>query len=160
GYATSSHGQEATVKYLRENPHRLHLGKIGFNIHTRAGRLATPADLRDIRQELHLWAGFLESKFRIDDNAADVRTCCHPTRDAIAVDLYGPLLLNNFVSIVLRFPGASPSVPAADWDHPDRHQTIQLHADARSARFERRLDDDRYAVSLAWSDGTLQRRGE
>src|SRR5439155_4986835 len=63
-------------------------------------------------------------------------------------------------SVILRFPAPSPAVPAADWDHPDRHRTIQLHADARSARFERRLDDDRYIVSLAWSDGTLQRRGE
>src|SRR5439155_9664885 len=160
GYATDSRGQEATFKYLRENPHRVDLGRIGFSLHTRDGRLAAPADLRDVRQELHLFAGFLETHFRIDDNVADVRTCCHPTRDAIAVDLYGPLLHNNFVSIVLRFPGPSPAVAAAEWDHPVRHATVPMQSDARSARFERRLHDDHYYVSLAWSDGTLQRRND
>src|SRR5204862_6233054 len=97
GYATGREPKE-TVEYLRTNPHRLHLGRIGFSTHTRDGRIATADDLRDVRQELHLFVGMLLSKFRIDDNAAEVRTCAHPGRDAIAVDVRGSLLERNFVA--------------------------------------------------------------
>jgi hypothetical protein len=50
GYATGREPKE-TVEYLRTNPHRLHLGRIGFSIHTRDGRLAKAEDLHDVRQE-------------------------------------------------------------------------------------------------------------
>jgi hypothetical protein len=158
GYATGRNPKQ-TVEYLRTNPHRLHLGRIGFSIHTREGRIARADDLRDVRQELDLFTGTISSRFRIDDNGADVRTCAHPTRDAIAVDLRGPLLERNFVSVLLKFPGPSPSVPAADWDHPEKHSTnLHSHRPRLCAALGRKLDDDRNTETLQWSDGTLQSR--
>jgi protein-glucosylgalactosylhydroxylysine glucosidase len=159
-YATDKSGQEAEYNYLRESPQRLHLGQIGFSIHTRDGRLANPSDLKPIRQELDLWTGAIESQFSVDNAAAIVTTCCHPARDAIFVDVSGRLLSGGWMSVVFRFPGPSSSVSAADWDHSERHTTTPVRSDKNSVVLGRKLDGDGYFVNLAWSDGTLQRRGD
>ena len=49
GYASSSEGQVPLFNWLRENPHRLHLGKIGFLIEK-------PGDVTAARQTLDLCA--------------------------------------------------------------------------------------------------------
>jgi hypothetical protein len=49
GYHTSSEGQTELFNWLRENPHRLHLGRIGLNLST--GDVgAGMRDVSDIRQ--------------------------------------------------------------------------------------------------------------
>ena len=50
GYASSSEGQVPLFNWLRENPHRLHLGKIGFLIEK-------PGDVTAARQTLPSAAG-------------------------------------------------------------------------------------------------------
>jgi hypothetical protein len=75
-------------------------------------------------------------------------------------DVRGSLLERNFVAVRIKFPGASPSVAAADWEHPQKHSTSSIRADRALVQLERKLDDDRYVVTLQWSDGTLQRRSE
>ncbi len=54
------------IEWLRANPHRLHLGRVGFRLTKSNGEPATPADLTDIRQTLRLWDGVLVSHFRFD----------------------------------------------------------------------------------------------
>ena len=56
GYPTSCAGQTELFNWLRENPHRLHLGRIGFAI-------GKPEEVRGIRQALDLWTGILHSEF-------------------------------------------------------------------------------------------------
>src|SRR3954471_21420837 len=55
-YATSSTGQKELFNWLRENPHRLHLGRIGFD-------LKNPDEIKNIEQTLDLWSGTITSKF-------------------------------------------------------------------------------------------------
>ncbi len=45
-YRTSAEGQNELYTWLRENPHRLHLGQIGFRLMTASQREAEVADLR------------------------------------------------------------------------------------------------------------------
>ena len=45
------------IKWLRANPHRLHLGQIGFVLKHADGSLAKTNDLTDIEQKLDLWNG-------------------------------------------------------------------------------------------------------
>jgi len=61
GYTTSSEGQTELFNWLRENPHRLHLGQIGLN----HAKEIEPADITQINQELDLWRGILTSKFKL-----------------------------------------------------------------------------------------------
>src|SRR5260370_687626 len=82
GYPTASGGQKPLFDWLRENPHRLHLGRIGFAI----DKLE---DVRFIQQTIDLWSGTLASEFEWRGQKFTVETCCHPTEDMIAVTVRG-----------------------------------------------------------------------
>ncbi len=153
GYPTRAQGQEAVYGWLRENPHRLHLGRIGWILTTASGRRATLEDITGIDQTLDLWSGTLTSRFRFDGAPVVVRTCVHPTIDAVAVQAQSPLFADGRAAILLAFPYGSPQMAAADWDHPARHQTAVDRPTAERARFLRRLDADTYEMAAMWSEG-------
>ena len=108
GYPTSSDGQKQLFDWLRENPHRLHLGRIGFAIDK-------PEDVHFIQQTLDLWSGILHSEFEWRGQKITVETCCHPTEDIIAVRVQGR------IPVVFEFPYGSGAMNAADWTHPEKH---------------------------------------
>ena len=149
------------VEWLRRNPHRLHLGRIGFLLRLKDGREATAEDVKDVEQRLELWDGTLLTRFRLDGEEVMVETLCHPTRDAIGVRVVSPLVGRGQIGIRLRFPYGSGEKTAADWTRPQAHQTKLVRSTSRNALFERELDHDRYRVSLAWSvEGRLKRSAE
>ncbi|MEO8028629.1 MAG: hypothetical protein ABI823_19260 [Bryobacteraceae bacterium] len=74
GYPVSARGQEEAYKWLRENPHRLHLGRIGLRISMPFGARARADQVEDIHQTLDLWNGILRSRFRIGGAAVAVET--------------------------------------------------------------------------------------
>ncbi len=137
GYPTSADGQKQLFDWLRENPHRLHLGRIGFAIEK-------IADVRFIRQTLDLWTGRLHSEFECRGEKIVTETCCHPTEDLIAVTVQGS------VPVVFEFPYASPAMNAADWTRPERHSTILRETTPNRIDLERRLDDTTYTVAINW----------
>jgi protein-glucosylgalactosylhydroxylysine glucosidase len=144
GYPTSSTGQKELYDWLRENPHRLHLGKIGF---------AIDGPVSGIRQTLDLWTGVLHSEFQYQGRTVVVETCCHPTLDAVAVTVRGAL------PVAFDFPYGSGAMNAADWSHPERHRST-LTPGMQRADIARQLDQDRYSVSIAWeSAAEMQRQG-
>ncbi len=59
-YATDRTGQEPTFNWLRENPHRMHLGRIGLELPLR------DIEIDNIEQTLDLWTGLLTSRFTVD----------------------------------------------------------------------------------------------
>ncbi|MCL6543626.1 MAG: glycoside hydrolase family 65 [Bryobacteraceae bacterium] len=158
GYATSPAGQVELFNWLRENPHRLHLGRIGLRIRKGDGSAATPADLRSIRQTLDLWSGLLTSRFEVDGEAVEVVTCCHPARDELAVTIRSALLKDGRLAVALEFPYGSPQMNAADWRSEERHRTAVVQESAGRLRLLRELDTDRYWVQLGWRAGSAARR--
>jgi Trehalose and maltose hydrolases (possible phosphorylases) len=162
GYITDRAGQEALFDWLRQNPHRLHLGRIGLLLLRRSadGALATPDDLTDLRQTFDLWTGVLHSRFRLAGQPVAVTTCCHPDQDLLAVRIESPLLVSGQVGVVLAFPYGSPGMDMADWDAHERHATDCVQPHLARADFARALDTDHYHVALAWTgDADLTRRG-
>ena len=141
GYATSAKGQEKLYSWLRETPHRFSLGKISL---WTDGKPVTPQDITQVRQELDLWRGLVTSRYALDGMPMEVETCCHPTRDLIAVRFSRP------ASVAIAFPYGSPGPSGADWQQPAAHQTKTTQVPGR-ANFARQLDGDSYAVSLAWT---------
>ncbi len=150
GYATKAEGQRDLFQFLRENPHRLHLGQIGFLLRRSDGAEAIPEDLRDIRQQLDLWRGVLRSRFVFEGVAVDVDTACHPTLDCLAVRVRSAHLESGAAAIRLRFPYGSPNITAADWGGPERHSTELSGVTRHGLQIARRLDGDRYHVALRW----------
>lgn len=148
-----SGGYSAAANWLRANPHRLDLGRIGLHIVKSDGSAATIGDLAETRQNLDLWAGLLSSRFKVQSEPVNVSTVCHPDRDLLAVRIESPLLESGRLSIRLKFPyGAADWGKAADWSLPDRHTTTCRIVD-RQADLTRTLDADRYYVRTAWSQG-------
>jgi hypothetical protein len=148
GYATSSDGQKPLFDWLRENPHRLHLGRIGFAIDK-------PEDVRFIQQTLDLWTGTLHSEFEWRGQKIAVETCCHPAADIVGVRVRGR------IPVVFEFPYGSSAMNAADWSHPEKHATRQLEANPNFLSLDRRLDSDSYNVHIAWPgvDAGIQQEG-
>ncbi|HXR47345.1 MAG TPA: twin-arginine translocation signal domain-containing protein [Candidatus Limnocylindrales bacterium] len=161
GYATDSTGQELLFNWLRENPHRFHLGQIGFALKKSDGSPAVPGDLKNIHQTLDLWNGLLESYFEFEGRPVQVQTCCHPELDLIAAHIESPLLADGRLLVRLAFPCASPAMSMADWGHPERHTTTLSRPAKNCADFARNLDATEYTVRLQWNDDAeLARRGE
>jgi len=161
GYATDPTGQEALFNWLRENPHRFHLGQIGFELKKSDGAPAVSRDLKNIRQTLDLWNGLLNSHFEFEGQPVHVQTCCHPELDLIVVHIESPLLADGRLPVRLAFPYASPGMSMADWDHPERHTTILSRQARNRADFARKLDATEHVVSLQWNGGAeLARQAE
>ncbi len=148
------------IAWLRANPHRLHLGRIGFRLTTRDGAAAASSDLSDIAQTLDLWNGVISSRFRFDDQPVAVETMSHPTLDAVVVRVRSPLVRAGRLAIEFSFPYGTGQATAADWTQPEAHRTILTRPSSNEAQFERRLDADTYYAAAAWSPaGTLAATG-
>ncbi len=156
-YASDEHGgpgYSPAGRWLRANPHRLHLGQIGCRILKSDGKAARLEDLDKTRQVLDLWNGLLSSRFEVEGLPVSVKTVCHPERDMLAVRVESPLMRTGRLLVVCRFPYASTGWrEAADWSQPDRHVT-RARINGHEALFTRMLDADRYHVRLAGSAGT------
>ena len=104
-YADVPHNQQTPeIKWLRANPHRLHLGQIGFVLRHADGSLAQTNDLTDIEQTLDLWNGEIVSHFKFDGQPVEVETVCDPKLDGIAVRVESPLLKQGRLAIQIHFP--------------------------------------------------------
>ena len=139
------------IEWLRANPHRLHLGRIGFRLTLGDGRPATRDDLTDVEQVLDLWNGVLRSRFRLEGQEVAVETLCHPRLDLVAVRVVSPLVRRGRIAVRLRFPYGTGRASAADWTRPEAHETALVRSTPQGADLARRLDDDRYHVRLAWA---------
>jgi hypothetical protein len=140
------------VQWLRGNPHRLHLGRIGFDLEKADGSPAAPADLTQIEQTLDLWNGILRSHFVLEGKPVDVETAVDDL-GKVAVRVRSPLVRAGRLAIELRFPYGTGAMPSADWTKPEAHRTTLMRLGPQRARMLRRLDQDRYAVQVEWSKG-------
>jgi hypothetical protein len=141
------------ITWLRENPHRLHLGQIGFVLKHADGSPARTNDLTDISQTLDLWNGEITSHFKFDGQPVDVETVCDPKLDAIAVRVNSPLLKSPRLAIQIHFPYGTGDTTTADWSKPDAHETILVQPQPDEAEFHRKLDNDEYVAAANWTKG-------
>jgi len=163
GYPTSASGQEETYHRLRQNPHRLNLGAIGFVLSGgaesgRASRPIAPGEIDAPRQELDLWTGIVASSWRWRGVPVTVVTCCHPSRDALSLRVESPLLADGRLRVELAFPYGSPAMNASDWSAPDRHRSEIVSGGPRLVRIARTLDAARSTCDLQLGDGAGARR--
>ena len=128
--------QTPEIKWLRGNPHRLHLGQIGFVLIKTDGSLARTNDLTDVKQSLDLWSGLLESWFSLEGKQVYVQTVCHPDRDMVAVRVYSALVLEGRLKIQIHFPYGTGSTITADWTRPEAHETVLRRPTDDSAEFD------------------------
>ena len=142
--------QQQAANYFRANPHRLHLGYIGFE------GLA-PEQVSDIRQRLDLWQGRIESHFAADGEAVDVETACHPDRDLVAARIRSAARLP--LTIRFPYPTGGHSDDATDWTQDSRHASTLVKAEEGRALIRCTLDSTTYFVALRFTGATLAQTG-
>lgn len=153
-YADVPHNQQTPeIKWLRTNPHRLHLGQIGFVLKKSDGSSVQTNDLVNISQTLDLWNGEIVSHFEIENQPVDVQTVCAPAFDGIAVRVQSPLIKSRRLAIQIHFPYGTGETVTADWSHPDSHETTVLQRESNQAQFTRKLDNDVYFAAAKWTEG-------
>jgi protein-glucosylgalactosylhydroxylysine glucosidase len=141
------------INWLRSNPHRLHLGQIGFVFTHTNGTPAQTNDLTDIEQTLDLWDGQIISRFKFDGEPVAVKTVCDPKLEGIAVRVESPLVKQGRLAIKIHFPYGTGETKTADWTRPDAHETFLAQPGPGQALFRRKLDNDEFYVAARWSKG-------
>jgi hypothetical protein len=141
--------------WLRANPHRLNLGRIGFKIIKSDSTEAELSDIANINQSADIWEGIINSSFSINNNKITVETCCHPELALIAVSLKSRLPMKDRINITFDFPYGSTywGKNASDWESTDKHTSDIVFQNIKSVVIERTLDSDRYFVNIKWTGG-------
>ena len=144
--------QSDAAEWLRSNPHRIHLGRIGFRIMKSDSSEIQLSDITDIHQSVDLWEGVIKSSFQVEGNEINVETACHPAIDQIAVRVKSKLLQKSSVGIRFDFPYAISSwgKNSADWDSPHKHASKIIFQNYNSAVIKRELDTTQYYVHVHW----------
>ncbi len=142
------------VNWFRQNPHRLQLGNIGFEILKKDGSDATISDIQNIRQSLNMWTGEIHSQFTVENIPVDVITYCHQQQDAVAVKVNSSLLKEGRLQIRVRFP-----YPTGNWAdmgnyfaENGKHKSILINKSSNTALLQHILDATAYYVSMQWKN--------
>jgi protein-glucosylgalactosylhydroxylysine glucosidase len=151
GYQTGSEGQSELYKWLRENPHRLHLGMVGLRLLLSGGREAEASDISGVEQRLDLWTGILTSRFNVEGEPVTVKTAVHPDFDLLAVAIESTLIGAQRLAVRFAFPYGSTEMTAADWDKSSQHRSEIIRQTRNGTRIHRKLETDEYQVVIKWS---------
>jgi hypothetical protein len=133
---------EGAWNYFRQNPGRWPLGQLRFQISKADGRLIEATDLQQVRQTLDLWTGTVTSHYEIEGVPVEVTTCCHPRLDLVAVRAKSKLITAGRLKVLVELPGVSTK-----WETKVEPRGTNRMEIAQT------LDDDRYCVSVGWSNG-------
>lgn len=128
--------------WYRVNPHRLHLGIIGFD-----GLSAS--DVTDIDQTLDMWRGTITSSFKAGGVPVEVKTSCHPDRDMMSAEIRSTSHMP--VTFRLPYPTGAHADDACDWTKDSLHVTDVVRSDANSALLRHTLDSTTYYINVRWT---------
>lgn len=141
-------------EWLRANPHRLNLGRIGFRIFNSDSSEINLTDVKDIFQEQDIWEGIIKSSFKVENEKIFVETASHPRLDQIAVRIKSNLLNKERIAINFLFPYGSSAwgKNASDWESEDKHSSEIILLNDNSTVIKRILDSTKYYVLIHWND--------
>jgi hypothetical protein len=164
-YPMKPEGKQEAYHWLRQNPHRLQLGRISFRFLTRENQVIQSDEITEINQKLNLWTGIVESEFIVDGVPVQVKTACHSDHDIVAVQVLSPLIKEKRMEVFTLFPAPDVThnswskATQPDWDRNDRHQTDYQSLSDKAVLFTRRMDEDQYEIRWDWNQGSLQQTG-
>lgn len=149
-YAALPDGQMPLYTFLRENPHRFHLGRIGFRFLEKTDI----TDIKDIHQELDMYTGILSSKFTVHGQPVEVTTCAMYDCDAVGIKVKSPLLEYGKMRIHIEFlyapPGYSEEINAASSEYSvcEGNYTKEVNATDDFVLLKRDIDETEYYVGI------------
>lgn len=156
-------GNEAAYDWVRQNPHKFNLAKIGLYFHNEPIQAGS---IYCINQTLDITTGILKSSFRlnvnrhnnartlnniaadniktnaISDNLVTVYTVCDDNSDTVAFHISSGLLQCG-LSINIAFPYASCDITGSDWNNTNGHSDF-----LNASHIHRQIDDTAYYVNF------------
>lgn len=135
-------GNEAVYDWVRENPHRLNLARIGFLWKERP---MTLDKLSHAAQELRLYEGILDSDVTYEGRSFHVQTACDDKTDTLGFEISLEACKEE-LSVMLEFPYGSPKISASDWESNHLHATEMIASAEGYMKCKRTLDRDEYYV--------------
>lgn len=150
-YVTKPGFQKNEYNWLRQNPHKFHMGKLSFafpGIQPVPDRL----EIENPYQKLNLWDGTMGTHFTWHNQTVELRTWVHPTLDMLCVIIRSPLFAQG-LKLSLDFPAPSCARTGADWNCPDSHRSVITRRDANRTEILRMMDEDRYFVTALCGEG-------
>ncbi len=135
--------QKDAANWFRANPHRLHLGIIGFDIPASA-----KSQISGIQQKLDMWKGEIQSNFSFNSSQVSVTTLCHPDVDAVCAHIISEAKL----PVVFRFPypAGGHVDDGCNWLANEKHQTNIIQQSENTVLLERIIDNTKYYVQISW----------
>ena len=103
-YLLFDSNHEEISSWLRWNPHKVNLGRLGFVLIKADGTAAVEKDLDNALQHVNIWTGLVSSEFVLEGKKVKVRTSCDPQEDMIAVSVESELLSEGRLRLFLEFP--------------------------------------------------------
>ncbi|MCW3848895.1 hypothetical protein OF829_16785 [Sphingomonas sp. LB-2] len=149
------------LKWLRENPHRFSLARIGLALTRADGRPGSFADITRTSQTLDLWSGALTSKFRFEGEPVTVETRVRADSDTVMVSIKSPLVASGRIGVDVHYPGVSAQLnpDPSGWARDDNHSTRIVRRQASGVLLERRLDGTVYHSAIASPEGGVTETG-
>lgn len=132
--------------YLRENPHKFHMGNIGLVLKDLGGDTLKISDLTKINQRLDLYTGVIESSFVADGEPVLVKTCVHPEKYCVAFEVQSRLLNEKRAEIELRLFCPSPEPEGCDLNDTESGESYITLLSDKNAVIKRSIDDTRYNI--------------
>jgi len=141
------------AEWLRENPHRLHLGLIGLEILNASGNPIKISEIENPKQQLNLWKGELTSTFDVEGIPIKVVTLCHQSVDMVAFQIQSELIGTGRLKVKINYPYAAKGKfnTGYDFSHPEKHTTQLFNQTQTSATVKRQLDATTYFSKITWS---------
>lgn len=142
--------QKDAANWLRANPHRLHLGTVGFYG-------LQPEEICDVGQTLDLWRGVIRSSFSVYGEKVSVETACDPSADRIGARIES----SARIPVWFRFPypTGAHSDDACDWDEEELHYVEVVDFSPETAVLRHVLDSTEYFVRVCWHGAEFSQVG-
>lgn len=141
---TQSDRARKAAAWFRANPHRLHLGTVGFDF----PETVTSEAFAGMAQKLDLWNGRIESRFDRGGKHYSVTTVCHPELDMMSASVQA----EEAFGILLKYPYPTGKKDdhGCDWTKPHLHYSEVVARNGNSALIRRTLDSSVYYVKVQW----------
>lgn len=148
---------QKACNYFRENPHKIHLGLIGFDLRFTEGRKAQLSDIKEARHHLDMWTGKITSDFIFDNQPVHVEVYCHQDIDLISANVQSPLIRTGQLTVEWNFPApvAMHTHSGIDMTSPELHKSSIVNQSDNSIYLKRQLDTNNYFVIIEW-EGNAQ----
>jgi len=144
--------------WLRESPHRIHLGMVGLEMTKKDQSLVTLKDIQNPKQELDVWQGTMLSTFKVEGQDVKVETIGHPTQDGIALRIISPLIREGRLKLKIRLPLGIPGRLSYSFEQP-KHRSELLSSAPQNAILRHQQDKDVYFVGMHYPSARIQSAG-